>query len=231
MHSPTNSAAVREMFDRIAPTYNFLNRVLSFGTNVLWERLAVRTIPKECSGVCLDLCTGTGALVPLLARRFSRVVAADISPQMLAIGRARFKGLTSVEWVETDAQAMVLPDATFDAITISYGVRNFPDRLRGLREMLRVAKPGACLVVLEFGQPTSPLWRMLFATYSRIVIPAVGRCISGNREAYEYLPATSATFPCGERFEQLLRDGGWLPQKTRALSGGIAYVYLATKPI
>ncbi len=229
MHSPTSTSAVRQMFDRIAPTYDLLNTVLSLGVHRLWERKAVALLPSSQQGSCLDLCTGTGALVPALAPKFARVVAADISPEMLGIGQKRWESVKNCEWVEADAQALPFADGQFNAVSISYGVRNLPDPARGLREMHRVTAAGAWLVVLEFGQPSNRVWREIFSLYSRFIIPLIGSVVSGNSEAYRYLPETSAAFPCGERFEELLRSAGWLPHRTLPLLGGIAFIYLAQR--
>lgn len=226
---PSDSQEVRRMFDRIAPTYDVLNRVLSFGLNWAWEGRLIRSLPKDPDATFLDLCAGTGALIPRLSTRCEKVVAADISPQMLAVGRRRHRRIKNCEWVEADAQALPFPDEAFDAISIAYGIRNVPDRARALREVLRVGKPGATLAILEFGQPRTRVWGAIFRWYSRVVIPWVGGLISGERSAYEYLPKTSAAFPAGRQFEDLLKESGWVPLATRSLNGGIAYVYVARK--
>jgi demethylmenaquinone methyltransferase/2-methoxy-6-polyprenyl-1,4-benzoquinol methylase len=228
------------MFDSIAPTYDLLNTVLSIGTHRLWERHVVGLLPQRHSlqaaaplekgkTVCLDLCTGTGALVPRLIPRFDQVVGADISSYMLAQAKRRFAHLKGVEWIEADAQQLPFSAESFTAISVAYGVRNLPSPLTGLREMYRVARPGAHLAVLEFGQPSNLLWRRIFEVYSRVVIPAIGGALSGNRAAYTYLPETSAAFPCGPEFEAILREAGWEPLKTTALMGGVAFSYLAKK--
>lgn len=217
------------MFDRIAPTYDALNRVLSFGLNWLWEGKLISYLPRDPDATFLDLCSGTGALVQRLRRRCGRVVAADISPQMIAVGKRRLTHLTGCDWVEADAQALPFADSSFDAVSIAYGIRNVPDRIRALKEALRVCKPGATLAILEFGQARNSIWRAAVGWYSRIVIPLVGGLISGDRSAYEYLPKTSAAFPCGPLFEDLLRQAGWVPLLTRSLSGGVAFMYVARK--
>jgi demethylmenaquinone methyltransferase/2-methoxy-6-polyprenyl-1,4-benzoquinol methylase len=226
---PSDTQEVRRMFDRIAPTYDALNRVLSFGINWLWEGKLISLLPRDPDATFLDLCTGTGALVPRLSQRCGKVVAADISPQMLAVGKRRHKKIASCEWIEADAQSLPFSDESFDAVTIAYGIRNVPDRLKALKEALRVSKPGATLAILEFGQARNRLWGSVFGWYSRVVIPWVGGVISGERSAYEYLPKTSAVFPCGSRFEDVLRQAGWVPLSTRSVSGGVAFIYIARK--
>lgn len=219
------------MFDSIASTYDVLNTVLSAGLHRVWERKLVASLPLERWGVCLDLCTGTGALVPRLAARFDKVVGADISPEMLAVGKKRWAALANCEWREVDAQAMPFSDSVFDAITVAYGVRNLPDPERGLREMLRVCADGGYLAVLEFGQPRNRIWRALFSFYSNTIIPFVGGLISGQRRAYQYLPKTSAKFPCGRAFEEMMIRVGWKPERTIALCGGVAFIYLGRKQL
>ena len=167
--------------------------------------------------------------MPRISRRCGKVVAADISPQMLAVGKRRHSKIRNCEWVEADAQLLPFSDSSFDAVSIAYGIRNVPDRVQALREALRVSKPGATLAILEFGQARNRVWRAIFGWYSRVIIPAVGGLISGERTAYEYLPKTSAAFPAGQLFESLLRESGWVPLSTRSLQGGVAYIYVARK--
>jgi demethylmenaquinone methyltransferase/2-methoxy-6-polyprenyl-1,4-benzoquinol methylase len=226
---PTNSAEVRRMFDSIAPTYDVLNTVLSLGLHRVWEKRLVVSLPVDKGATCLDLCTGTGALVPRLATRFDKVVGADISPQMLAVARKRWTALANCEWREVDAQAMPFSDSSFDAITVAYGVRNLPDPERGLSEMWRVCVEGGWLAVLEFGQPRNRMWRGMFSFYSNTIIPFIGGLISGQRRAYQYLPKTSAKFPCGSAFEEMMIRAGWSPERTISLCGGVAFIYLGRK--
>lgn len=227
---PVSVGDVRSMFDRIAPTYDKLNGVLSLGINRWWERRLVRNLPKSSGGLALDVCTGTGALVPRLSPHYRGVVAVDISTEMLSRGRKRCQHLPQTAWIESDAQEMPFADDSFDAISVSYGVRNLPSPERGLREMFRVCLPGGSIGVLEFGQPTNKIWNKLYQWYSKNIIPRVGAYISGDNGAYQYLPRTAAAFPCGADFEELLRKTGWVPRKTISLCGGIAYIYIADKP-
>jgi len=217
------------MFDAIAPTYDLLNSVLSGGMHRIWEQALVASVPASPQGRCLDLCTGTGALVPRLVKKFRAVVGVDISPQMLQVARSRFQPLSNVEWVEADAQKLPFEDASFDCLTVSYGIRNVPNLEFGLSEMCRVVKPGGTIAILEFGTPRNSLWRGLFSLYSNYIIPLVGGMLSGQRGAYEYLPTTAAAFPYGDAFEALLVKSGLAPQKTRRLMGGVAYIYVATR--
>ncbi len=217
------------MFDTIAARYDLLNFLLSAGLHRVWEKRLVYSLPAVEGGQCLDLCTGTGALVPYLSKRYSSVCGLDISSQMLKRARERFAQIPNVTWVEGDAQALPCSDSSFDVVTVAYGVRNWPDREQGLQEVSRVLRTGGHVGILEFGQPRNVCWRTLFSLYSRYIIPTVGGLLSGSREAYEYLPRTSAVFPCGEAFERLLQKVGLTPLSTVPLMGGVAYVYVATK--
>lgn len=219
------------MFDAIAPRYDLLNSLLSGGMHRVWEKRLVELLPAVSGGVCLDLCTGTGALVPRLAKRFATVLGVDISGAMLARARERFRDIPNVEWQEGDAQALGLQSDSFDVVTVAYGVRNWPDRECGLREVARVLKPGGRVGILEFGQPRNVVWSALFGVYSRYVIPFIGGAISGHRSAYEYLPKTSAAFPCGSEFNELLTRAGLKCLRTVPLMGGVAYIYVAEKEI
>jgi demethylmenaquinone methyltransferase/2-methoxy-6-polyprenyl-1,4-benzoquinol methylase len=217
------------MFDAIAPTYDLLNTVLSGGFHRRWERLLVGSLPGNPDGRCLDLCTGTGALVPKLSARYAEVVGADISPQMLEVARTRFARSSNVTLVEADAQNLPFDGGAFDVATVAYGVRNLPDLNAGLSEIRRVLKIGGQVGILEFGTPRNAVWRAIFSFYSRYIIPMVGGLLSGERDAYEYLPKTAAAFPCGAEFETLLTQAGLTPQTTIPLMGGIAFIYIAEK--
>ena len=227
---PVSVGDVRSMFDKIAPTYDKLNGVLSLGINRLWERRLVRNLPRVGGGLVLDVCTGTGALVPRLAPHFRGVVAVDISKEMLSRGRKRCQDIPQTAWIESDAQDMPFADGSFEVISVSYGIRNIPSPEKGLREMYRVCLPGGTIGVLEFGQPTNKYLSKLYQWYSKNVIPRVGAYISGDDGAYQYLPRTAAAFPCGAEFEDLLKTTGWIPRKTISLCGGIAFIYIAEKP-
>ena len=227
--SPVSTASVRSMFDGIAHRYDLLNTVISCGMHRVWERSLVRALEAVPSGRCLDLCTGTGALVPHLAPRYREVVGVDISPQMLQVARNRWSSIANVTWIEGDAQKLSFTQCEFDVATVAYGVRNWPDVFGGLAEVYRVLKPGGSLAILEFGQPKNRVWKSCFGLYSRWIIPAIGGIISGHRAPYEYLPRTAAAFPCGDAFVSVLKDVGFLRVQQRSLMGGIAFIYVASK--
>jgi demethylmenaquinone methyltransferase/2-methoxy-6-polyprenyl-1,4-benzoquinol methylase len=223
---PESAAKVSAMFDTIAGRYDLLNTVLSCGMHKVWERKLIAQLPDTPQGECLDLCTGTGALIPSLKRRFGKIVGVDISPGMLAIARKRFGNDSNVELIEGDAQSLCFGNHSFDAVTVAYGVRNWPNFQLGLSEVHRVLKIGGCAAILEFGQPVGGIWAACFNLYSRYVIPAIGGLISGSRAPYEYLPKTAATFPCGESFVEILKQVGFRDVKAMPLFGGVAFIYL-----
>jgi len=220
--------SVQGMFSKIAPRYDLLNTVLSFGIHHLWQKRAFALLPETEEWSVLDLCTGTGALIEPLTRRFKRVIGADFALPMLQAGKA--KGV-SPKAILCQADALNLPfeSGVFDLVTVAYGVRNFEDLQSGLAEIHRVLRPGGSLLILEFGQPTNWLWRWVYGFYSRCVLPVLGGAISGEKQAYSYLQKTASQFPCGPAFEEILSQAGIKPLQTKALNVGIAFAYLGVR--
>ncbi len=218
---------VRRMFGAIAERYDLTNTVLSFGIHHLWKYRVARRVPQGAAPV-LDLCTGTGDLLPLLEARADGVVGGDFCLPMLECGRVR--GRSSAPLVQCDALNLPFADATFAAVTVAFGVRNLEDLRRGLAEIHRVMLPGGKLVILEFGQPTWAPFRAVYNWYSKVFMPWIGGCLTGNRAAYTYLPETAKSFPCGGDFEAILREVGFEATRCDGLSGGIAYIYEGCRP-
>jgi demethylmenaquinone methyltransferase / 2-methoxy-6-polyprenyl-1,4-benzoquinol methylase len=225
------SEQVREMFSSIAPRYDVTNVVLSLGIDRLWRRVAVRESGAAPGARVLDCATGTGDLALALRRAVEpggTVVGMDFCAAMLEPARekARRAGLGDVRFEVADALALPYPPGAFDVSTIAFGIRNVDDPVRCLQEMSRVVRPGGQVVVLEFGQPRG-VWGALYRFYSRVLMPAVGGLLTGNRSAYAYLPRTAAAFPAGERFLALMDQAGtFSARRARSLSGGIAFVYV-----
>ena len=225
---------VRGMFAEIAPRYDLVNRMLSGGIDVWWRHVTVRRAPPPPAGAMLDVCTGTGDLALAYARAAApgvRIVASDFCRPMLDRGveKARAAG-KSVEWIEADAQDLPFPAATFDLVTVAFGLRNIADTARGLAEMGRVLKPGGRLAILEFSLPRNALVRGGYLWYFRRVLPFLGNAVARNRsDAYTYLNKSVEEFPSGERLATLVRAAGFDTVEMIPLTFGIATLTLATR--
>lgn len=203
------------MFDEIAPRYDFLNHFLSAGLDRRWRKRAIRSLGLSGREVVLDLCCGTGDLgieAVKATPRAARVLGVDFSPLMLKCGidKLRRRQLDrDIALVRGDASTIPVADKSVDAITIGFGIRNVDDRAAACREMLRVLKPGGRLAILDFGIPSSPIFRKLYLSYFRHVLPRLGRWISGSRTAYTYLPESVGAFET-DAFMDLLRASGFV---------------------
>ena len=213
---------VRTMFDRIAPVYDVMNRVMTAGLDRRWRRLAVREVVWPGDRV-LDACCGTGDLAIEAERRGGRVVGLDFSGRMLE--RAREKSGT-IEWVQGDALALPFADGEFDAATVGFGVRNLDDLDRGLRELARVLRPGGRLAVLEITRPRG-LLRPFFRVWLDVLVPLTGRFLPGGK-AYTYLPASVRRFPGPEDLSKLFEQGGFQDVRYRLLGGGSVALHIGT---
>ncbi len=212
---------VRTMFDRIAPVYDAMNRVMTAGLDRRWRRLAVREVVWPGDRV-LDACCGTGELAVEAERGGGRVVALDFSEPMLE--RARRKSGT-IEWVQGDALGLPFEDGEFDAATVGFGVRNLEDLERGLRELGRVLRPGGRIAVLEITRPQG-LLRPFFRLWLDVLVPLAGRVLPGGK-AYTYLPASVRRFPGPEDLSRLLEQAGFREVHYRLLGGGSVALHTA----
>jgi demethylmenaquinone methyltransferase / 2-methoxy-6-polyprenyl-1,4-benzoquinol methylase len=225
--------AVRTMFDRIAPRYDLLNRLLSLGTDVRWRRACVTALGLPPGGRVLDFCTGTADLLIEALRRdpARRGTGVDLAPEMLRRGASKVarRGLSGRGGLAAgDAERLPLASGTFDAAMVAFGIRNVGDPLAALREVHRVLRPRGRLAVLEFGRPSgvlAPLYRFYFAT----LLPLIGGLISGDRQAYAYLPASVSRFPDPQAFAELMERAGFRDVRWQRLSGGIAFLHLGEK--
>lgn len=220
---------VQAMFASIARRYDLGNTVLSFGIHHIWRAMLLKQAAREPGECALDLCTGTGDLLPGLERQFNEVIGADFCQPMLELARSKAGGSAKRKLVQADALNLPFENDSFDLVTVSFGVRNFENLQKGLQEIQRVLKPGGRLIVLEFGQPTLPIFGALYQWYSKRIMPIIGGLVTGNKEAYMYLPETAKNFPCGEKFEEQLKQAALRPELTRALTFGIAYLYQGRK--
>lgn len=225
---------VEQLFDNIAPTYDALNHTLSFGFDRSWRRKAVRTLMAYNPATVLDIATGTGDFALAIARKLKlrHVMAVDISEGMMRVGREKAvrEGLHDVvRFQKEDCSHLSFEDNSFDAVTVTFGVRNFENLDACLREIRRVLNKGGHLILLELSYPHKRLWRTLFNIYSKVVMPVVGRLISGDNSAYTYLPETMAAFPQGEVMREILLKNGFSQARFRRLTMGICTLYVAEK--
>ncbi len=225
---------VEHMFDAISPKYDLLNRLFSLGIDQGWRRKVIRMLKREPVERLLDVATGTADLAIMAARKEAarQVIGVDISEGMLSHGREKVKtaGLEGrLLLQQADSHALPFADGAFDAVTVAFGARNFEDLERGLREMLRVLRPGGRLFVLEFSRPRKAPMKQLFRFYFHRVMPAVGRMVSKDSAAYTYLPESVDAFPDGAEFERILERCGGREALARPLTGAIATIYSARK--
>ncbi|MFO7573523.1 MAG: class I SAM-dependent methyltransferase [Gaiellaceae bacterium] len=215
--------AVRGMFDRIAPVYDLMNRVMTLGLDGRWRRLAVDEVVWPGDRV-LDACCGTGDFAVEAERRGARVVGLDFSERMLE--RARRKS-GAIEWVQGDALALPFGDGEFDAATVGFGVRNLADLERGLAELARVLRPGGRVAVLEITRPSGVL-RPFFRLWFDVLVPVAGRVLPGG-QAYTYLPASVRRFPGPDDLSSLLEASGFRSISYRMLGGGIVALHVGER--
>lgn len=228
---------VEAMFDGIAPTYDFLNHALSLGIDRGWRRKAILALGEHRPRRVLDVATGTGDFALLTASLLhpEEIIGVDISEGMMDVARRKVEEQTSslqgtaISFCKDDCLHLSFPDASFDAVTVAYGVRNFQGLDAGLAEMYRVLRPGGHLLIVELATPPHFPMHQLFYIYSHIIMPLVGRLVSGDSRAYTYLPATMEAFPQGEVMEGILRQAGFSDVQWRRFTFGICTMYLAEK--
>lgn len=225
---------VGSMFDRIARRYDFLNHFLSLGIDRSWRRKVIHHLRPFSPGHVIDVATGTGDLAIAVHKQLKCIVTGvDVSENMMRIGAQKVKRKKLQERITfTAGKAEDLPfgEASFDAATVAFGVRNFGDLDRGLQEMLRVLKPGGPLVILEFSLPKNTILRKIYEFYLYRLLPLTGKLISGDPAAYNYLPESIKTFPKDDDFLQRMGKAGFEQLSWRPLTGGIVSLYTGQKP-
>lgn len=221
---------VEDMFDGIAPTYDFLNRFLSLGIDISWRKKALKMLQPYSIGHLIDIATGTGdfAIMAGDLLKPAKITGLDLSAQMLAIARNK-KHAHAIEFVQGDSEQLDFKDNTFDGATVAFGVRNFENLDQGLREILRVLKPGAPFMVLEFSKIEKFPLKQLFFFYSRYILPVIGKLFSMDFKAYHYLHSSMHSFPAGTEFVKKLEAAGFKVIKFKPFSLGICTAYLAEK--
>jgi len=226
-------AQVEEMFDNIAHRYDFLNHLMSLGIDKLWRKSAVRILKQHHPKTVLDIATGTAdfAIEDYKAQP-EKIVGIDIAEQMLVIGREKIKarGLSEkITLQKGDSENLPFADNSFDAITVGFGVRNFENLAKGLKEMHRVLKPGGIAIVLEFSKPRVFPVKQVFYVYFHYVCPLIGRWFSKDSRAYTYLPESVDSFPEGNNFLTKLKEAGFQNTQCKPLTFGISSIYTGYK--
>jgi len=229
----TKKQEVAEMFDNIAPKYDFLNHLLSMGIDIGWRRKAIRILKAQKPKSILDVATGTADFaIEALDANPDEVIGVDISKDMLAVGRTKIskKGLENkVRLDYGDAENLPYETEKFDAITVAFGVRNFENLEAGLTEMNRVLKKGKTLFVIEFSKPEHFPIKQLYFFYFKAILPLIGKLVSKDARAYTYLPESVEAFPYGNEFAEILKKCGFSKVEIKPLTFGIASLYVAEK--
>ena len=221
------------MFDNIAGKYDFMNHFFSLGIDILWRKNAISIVAKEKPFTVLDVATGTGDLaIEAYYQTKAQVTGIDISAGMLEIARKKIeeKQLSEkIKIIQADSENIPFEDETFDAVTVAFGVRNFENLDKGLKEMFRVLKPEGLAVILEFSKPYSFPFKQLYNLYFKNILPFIGKIYSSDKEAYSYLPESVEAFPHGEYFSSHLQKAGFRQTITKSLTFGIASIYTGRK--
>ena len=224
---------VAKMFDNIAGNYDFLNHFLSMGIDIYWRKKLVKRLTKQAPKNILDVATGTGDLaIAMLKATPDKITGIDISNGMLEIGRKKIKekGLEDkITLQQADSENLPFEDNNFDAVCVSFGARNFENLEKGLSEMFRVLKPGGKLYILEFSQPDIFPFKQIYQFYFRYILPLLGKVVSNDNDAYNYLPESVNAFPYGKKLNKIIENCGYNKAQDHSLTMGIASIYIAEK--
>lgn len=224
---------VATMFNNISKHYDLLNHVLSLGIDVIWRKKAIKMLQKDQPKLILDIATGTGDFaIEALALHPDKVIGVDISEGMLEEGKKKIKKKKLDHLIELqlgDSEKLLFPENNFDAVIVSFGVRNFENLEKGLSDMYRVLKPGGKAVIVEFSQPEKFPLKQGYNFYFRYILPQIGKLVSKDNAAYTYLPESVQAFPYGNEFLGILKRVGFKNTKCRSLTFGISSIYVGEK--
>ena len=229
--------AVLEHFNRVAPKYDFMNTLLSFGIHYAWKRTAIRMLGLKSGDQVLDVCGGTGDLAVFAARRIGtagNVFIYDMNRAMMEAGRNRPENRASsgrLHYVQGDAECLAVSDNLFDAATVGFGIRNLTHLKKGFSEMYRALKPGGKVMCLEFSKPVNPLFRTLYDWYSFHVMPLLGTFLAGSSQSYACLSETIRMFASADELKEILEGIGFAQVSYKRLTNGIAAIHLGQKPL
>lgn len=230
----TKTDQVKDMFDSIAPAYDFMNRAMTFGIDKIWRKIAVNILNKEKPKILLDVATGTGDLAFMLHKVINpdQIIGIDLSSQMLSIAETKAKkaGLeNTIKFEQGNCLDLKYKDNSFDTITVAYGVRNFEDLRKGYSEMHRVLNANGTLCVIELSTPPNPFIKWIYDIYTKYLIPFVGKLISKDKRAYTYLPESIAAVPQGNDMLEIMKEAGFKNCFFKRLTFGVCTIYIGKK--
>ena len=223
------AAKVNQLFARIAGRYDLINDLQSLGLHRRWKRLVIRKAEVRAGERALDLCCGTGDLAFGLARAGAQATGLDFTAPMLEVARAKKRLGTNPEFISADATKIPFPDASFDIVTVGYGLRNLTSWETGLSEMVRVARPGGRLLVLDFGKPNNRVWRAVYFGYLKLFVPILGKIFCGDATAYAYILESLKHYPAQQGVAAKMREMGLVEVKVTDLLGGVMSIHYAEK--
>ena len=231
--SKSKKEQVANMFNTISPQYDFLNHLLSGGIDIIWRKKAIKLLQNKGIKTMLDIATGTGDFaIEALKINPEKIVGVDISEGMLSFGQEKIKKMgleKTIQLQKGDSEKLPFSDNSFDAVIVSFGVRNFENLQKGLSDMFRVTKPGGYCLILEFSNPRSFPMKQLYTSYSKYCLPFLGKMISKDPSAYTYLPESVKAFPDGPDFIQIFKSTGYSETKWIPMTGGICSIYIGQK--
>jgi demethylmenaquinone methyltransferase/2-methoxy-6-polyprenyl-1,4-benzoquinol methylase len=231
--SKSKKEQVTNMFNTISPQYDFLNHLLSGGIDIIWRKKAIKLLQNKGIKTMLDIATGTGDFaIEALKINPEKIVGVDISEGMLSFGQEKIKKMgleKTIQLQKGDSEKLPFSDNSFDAVIVSFGVRNFENLQKGLTDMFRVTKPGGYCLILEFSNPRKFPMKQLYTFYSKYCLPFLGKMISKDPSAYTYLPESVKAFPDGPEFIQIFKSVGYSETNWIPMTGGICSIYIGQK--